>query len=218
MKSTVPHRSRKSSIIGWCVAQIVRMLGLTLRLKVVDPQGILRQRGGAPVIWILWHNRILGMPVFYRRRLRHRKICVLTSASRDGAVLERVMGCFGFLSVRGSSSKRGAIALAELCTTLKSGNDVGITPDGPRGPCYRLAAGPVKLAQLSGAPIVPLRVQYATAWRLKSWDRLFIPKPFSSVQIVLGEPAAVDPSAVDSAFEAERQRIEDLLRPDAADL
>jgi lysophospholipid acyltransferase (LPLAT)-like uncharacterized protein len=100
---------------------------------------------------------------------------------------------------------------------MAEGTDGVLTPDGPRGPCYRMAAGPVKLAQLTGASVQPIKVRYQNAWRLKSWDRFFIPKPFSRVVVTFLPPITVDPSADGDAFEAERRKIEAALMPDMDD-
>ncbi len=212
-KPVIPHASFKASVLGWIAAQFVRLLGWTLRIQLQDQAAAGQVPLGTPCIWLFWHNRILGMPRAYRKWFKRRKMVVLTSASRDGAILAKVMERFGIGSVRGSSSKRGALALAELRAAMEAGMDAVFTPDGPRGPCYRLAPGPIKLAQLAGAPIFPIHVSYAKCWRLKSWDRFMIPKPFSKVTVTFISRVAIDPAADGETFEAERQRVEALLRP-----
>src|SRR5690606_9214875 len=114
----------------------------------------------------------------------HRKAVVLASASHDGAALASAMAVFGLGAVRGSSSRRGVAALIALKRALKSGVDVCITPDGPRGPRYGLQPGVVKLAASSGAPIIPIHVRFSSAWRLNTWDRFVLPKPFSRVHMI----------------------------------
>ena len=130
----------------------------------------------------------------------------LTSTSRDGELIAQFLGRFGIGPVRGSASERGSTALRELIRFLRRGCDVGITPDGSRGPCYEIKPGLVLLAQLSGRRIVPISFEYA--WRTRSWDRFFIPKPFSRVTFVVGEPFDVVKTATPEAFEAERLRCE----------
>jgi lysophospholipid acyltransferase (LPLAT)-like uncharacterized protein len=213
---TQPHRSFKAAFTAWLGGMILKLLGLTWRFRIVDPEGLLKDRNSSAVfIYTLWHNRILCMPVFVRRHVRHRPMCVLTSASRDGAVLSGVVARFGFSAVRGSSSRRGAQALTELVDVLKSGSDVVITPDGPRGPCYDFAPGAVKLAQLTGCPIVALRVTYSRAWRLKTWDKFYFPKPFSRVEVELLPRVLVDAGLEGDAFDAVSQQLKTAMGGDS---
>ena len=119
---------------------------------------------------------------------------------------------FGVKTVRGSSSRRGVAALIALKKALAAGEHLFITPDGPRGPRYHLQPGVVKLAQSSGAPIVSVRFYHSSSWRLKSWDRFHIPKPFSKVVINISDAIHV-PSKIDkNDFETYRKKVEDALR------
>ena len=136
----------------------------------------------------------------------------MISASRDGELITRFLARFGLTAVRGSANRRGSGALRELAGWIKRGHDVGITPDGSRGPCYEIKPGLVLLAQLSGRPLLPIRLEYSSAWRTKSWDRFFIPRPFSRVTFIVGEPLVVRRTTNAEEFEAERQRCEDAMR------
>ena len=126
------------------------------------------------------------------------------------------MAHFQIKSVRGSSSRRGSAALREMAAVLAAGGDIGISPDGPRGPKYQLHPGAIKLAQLTGAPIMPLHVAYSRYWELKSWDAFRIPKPFARVSVVVGEPFAVPRDLDQEAFEAMRVNLETVLIQGAA--
>ena len=98
---------------------------------------------------------------------------------------------------------------------VDEGTDVFVTPDGPRGPRYRVNPGIVLLAQKTGAPVMPVRVTYSRCLRLKSWDRFMIPLPFARVDVVLDTPldfAAVEGNA---DFERERARLELILQEGA---
>ena len=146
------------------------------------------------------------------RRIRPRAF-VLTSLSQDGEWLARLAGRFGFGAARGSARRRGPEALRELVGLLRAGHDVAVTPDGSRGPVYRLKGGVVLLAQLSGARIVPVSVDFSRAWRLRSWDGFFVPKPFARVTLRVGEPLVVPPtSSSETDFDRERARVEAALR------
>lgn len=195
--------------IGALVAAVIRVFGRTLRMDIEDRCGLLSPDLKQPVIWTFWHNRMFVVPLL-RERVPHRRGAVLTSASRDGEIIAAVMSRFGLQSVRGSTSRRGAVALLQLTGALERGLDVAVTPDGPRGPMYKLGSGVVFLARQTGAAILPIRIEYSRAVRLKSWDRFMIPLPFSKVRIVCDELIFVPPE-VDT--EAERARIEQIMQP-----
>jgi hypothetical protein len=121
------------------------------------------------------------------------------------------MGVFGIGAVRGSSSRRAVAALIGMKRALKEGLDVSITPDGPRGPRYVFHPGVVKLAESSGAAIVPIHIRFSSAWRLKTWDRFVLPKPFSRVHVVFDDFIRIPKGLDEVAFEAERERVEKIL-------
>jgi hypothetical protein len=135
----------------------------------------------------------------------------LISASRDGELLADAIKRFGFDVVRGSSSRLGASAILQLEGVLASGRDVVITPDGPRGPAYELGPGIVFLAQKSGAAVVPINMEYSSCWRIKSWDRFIVPRPFARVRVIIGAPYRVRSTSTDDEFEAERLRLQNAM-------
>ena len=141
---------------------------------------------------------------------------VLTSASRDGMWLGELAGRLGMGSVRGSSSRRGAVAMREMLEKVSQGYDIAITPDGPRGPKYHLGAGLVYLAQNAGLPVVTIHAEFGRCTRLRSWDRFAIPLPLSRLDVTLGPILTVPRTADEAAFESERRKIESVLR-DRAD-
>ncbi|MCP5551151.1 MAG: lysophospholipid acyltransferase family protein [Akkermansiaceae bacterium] len=205
----------KARMLGRAAATVIGLLCRTLRIEIEDRAGILAKRPDHALIWVFWHNRLLAMPSVYRRHLKDRRGAVLTSPSRDGAVLAAAMACFGVSSVRGSSSKRGAVAMREMAEWIGRGYDMVFTPDGPRGPRYRLAAGPIRLAQKTGAPIFPIRVEYVSAWVFhRSWDRFRVPKPFSRVRVIFEPYETIDAAAEGDRFEEERGRIERVMNPE----
>jgi len=198
---------------GTLVAAVIRAIGCTMRLRIEDRAGVLDAGTKQPLIWTFWHNRMFVVPLL-RLRVPHREGAVLTSASRDGEIIAAVMRRFHLRSVRGSSSRRGATALLQLSSALEGGEDVAVTPDGPRGPCYRLGPGVVFLARQTGAAILPIHVEYSRAIRLKSWDRFMIPWPFSTARVVFDQPITI---SAEGDLEEERARIERLLRVGAAE-
>jgi hypothetical protein len=204
MPAEVPHQSWKTRLVGWGAGAVLWLVGATLRKKIiVDPQLQLRLAQG-PVIFLFWHNRIFVMPVAYARAIAPHPVSVLTSASKDGALLAQSMAFFGIGAVRGSSSKRGAVALVQMKRLLAQGCSMAITPDGPRGPKYVFAGGALKLAELAAVPLVPVEVKYQRFWALRSWDGFRIPKPFSRVEVVFHAPTPWTP---DPGLEGSLQNI-----------
>ena len=194
------------------IATLIRAVCITVRFRLDDQGGISKRAPKDPLIWLFWHNRVFSVPFIYRKFLSERSGAVLTSPSRDGEIIAQVMKRFGCAAVRGSSNKRPAAALRELVGWLKGGNDIAITPDGPRGPVYELQAGVIKVAQLTKVPVFPIHVRYSRCFRLKSWDRFMIPWPFSRVDVTFGELIEVARTRSDEEFEAERLKLETILR------
>ena len=177
-------------------ACLVRGLGRTLRLAV-DGADVLDPlwRGQRPLIYAVWHGRILMIPWLnarLRRTVGARPARVLASRSSDGELITRYVRRFGLDVVRGSSSRGGSVALRALAAALRDGEDVALIPDGPRGPSRQAKPGVVVLAALSGAPIVPLGFAARPAWHLASWDEFMIPLPFARAAAVFGAPVVVD--------------------------
>lgn len=218
-KSSEIRSSRKGELVGFLAGWLMRCWSKTLRFEIDDRCGITEPDPLLqPVILALWHNRIFTIPpVWAKTAGKFRKAVVLTSASKDGAILSRAMGVFGIGAVRGSSSRRAVAALIGMKRALSEGLDVCITPDGPRGPRYEFQPGIIKVAQTSGAPIVPIHVAYQSAWRLNTWDQMVIPKPFSRVRVVFDEKLVVLPGLDETAFEARRDEIHAILRAGADD-
>jgi lysophospholipid acyltransferase (LPLAT)-like uncharacterized protein len=158
-------------------------------------------------IFVFWHQRLLCLVYTHRRRGGH----VLVSRSRDGELIASLLTGLGFAPVRGSSRRGGAEAVRELLGVAGDGRDVGITPDGPRGPAKVCKPGAVYMASRSGLPLVPLSAAYRRCWTLRSWDRFQLPWPFTSAVVHAGEPMWV-PADLDAAgVEHWRRRLEAAL-------
>jgi len=202
-------------------ALLVRILGSTLRVRLRGEDEIVPLwREGRPVIYVMWHGRILLVPWLNARLRRSRGArtpIVLASRSRDGELLARYVGCFGVSAVRGSSSRGGDVGLRQLARAVRSGTDVAIVPDGPRGPAEQLQPGVVTLAVLTGAPVVPVAVGAWPSRRLHSWDRFLVPWPFARCVLVLGTPVHVERTAdrERAGKELERALAEVTARADA---
>lgn len=204
---------RKSSMLGTLAGWCMKLLAFTLRIEIRDESGIGSPgKHVEPVIYALWHNRIFTVPAAWHRLCGgRRKVVVMASASHDGDMVARAMAVFGMGAVRGSSSRRGVAALVGLKRQLAAGTDVCLTPDGPRGPRYVLQPGVVKLAQSSGAPVVPVHARFSNAWRLGTWDGFVIPKPFSRVLVTFAAPVYVPRDCDDAAFDEQCRCLQRLL-------
>ena len=165
-----------------------------------------------PVIITLWHNRLFLAGEWQRRYRRDRKCFGLISGSRDGAWLEAFYGWSGIHSVRGSSNRGGSKAIRDLVRKLKDGLDIGITPDGSRGPCYVAKPGGLLVAKISRAPFLLVSFEYGWHLKLKSWDRFVLPFPFSKVRVRTELIRPDDILSNDSVEEACKVLGEELMK------
>jgi lysophospholipid acyltransferase (LPLAT)-like uncharacterized protein len=201
-------------LVRWLVAfgfRLLHLLGRTLRYEIDDRAGIVGRPVTANYIGALWHNRLLIFPLILRRFFPQRHGAALISASRDGDLLTDGIQRFGYEVVRGSSSRLGASAILQLGEVLASHGDVVITPDGPRGPAYELGPGIIFLAQKTGAPVLPVNLEYSSCWRIKSWDRFIVPRPFAKVRVIIGAPYRVRSTSTPEEFEAERLALQNAM-------
>jgi len=198
----------------WLIAFGFRLLQLwarTLRFEIEDRAGVVGRPVTENYIGALWHNRLLVFPFVLRRFLPQRHGAALISASRDGDLIADVVQRFGYDVIRGSSSRLGTSALLHLTGVLMSGSDVVITPDGPRGPAYELGPGIIFLAQKSGAAVVPMNLEYSHCWRLGSWDRFIVPRPFAKVRVLINRPYRVTATTTPEEFESERVSLQNAM-------
>ncbi len=159
-----------------------------------------------PKIYVFWHENIL-LPLFLRG---HANISMLLSRHSDADILAHVARLMGFGVVRGSTFKGGSVALRELAERARR-EHLTITPDGPRGPRRRLAPGCVFLASTLGIPIVAMGIGYDRPWRVGTWDRFAIPRPWSRARGVVSRAIRVPQDVDREAFEWHRAGIERLL-------
>lgn len=194
------------ALVAVVVSAILRLIGLTLRPTMsFDPDTIdpaLTQYHFR--IFPFWHRCVLPATCLFRNR----NLAVMTSRSADGEYIARVIQKFGYLAIRGSSSRGGSQALLELRTLLQNNGSAVFTIDGPRGPRYVAKRGPVLLASMTGAPIIPFYVAVQRAWILNSWDRFVVPKPFSRIHTHFGNKIHVPPNLDDDAIEEYRLKMQ----------
>jgi lysophospholipid acyltransferase (LPLAT)-like uncharacterized protein len=180
--SSVP---KPPKVIPFLIWLMVSVLGRTWRFNVVSPPGVdIFDAGASPKIYCFWHSALLVVSYLFR----HTGKAAIVSKSRDGLIAAGVAARLGHAAVYGSSRRGGAGALRDGVRALRAGRSLGITPDGPKGPPEAVKAGAAQIAIMSGAPVVTIKVNTKSAWRLKSWDRFMIPYPFAKIDVVLSEP------------------------------
>jgi lysophospholipid acyltransferase (LPLAT)-like uncharacterized protein len=196
--------------VRWTVragTALIRLLAMTWRVRVEnDAELNVARATNRRVIYMLWHGELL--PLLWHHR--GRKIAVVISEHRDGEIIARIAERLGYTTVRGSSSRGGSRALIGLMRAIESGRDGAVTPDGPRGPAHVFAPGAAIASQRTGAPLLPVRASASRAWRLKSWDRFLVPKPFALVRVVYGPLTPVDAASPRDAAE-QAPRLQALL-------
>jgi lysophospholipid acyltransferase (LPLAT)-like uncharacterized protein len=164
-----------------------------------------RQR--RPVIILIWHGKIFLAPYFFRKR----EIMPLISPSDDGEIIAQIVSRWGYKVLRGSSSHSIIRAWSEMRQELKSGGQVIIVPDGPRGPNREMKPGALKLARDTGAYLIPFTFSSSKKKILRSWDNFMIPTPFSRVVVTFGEPLSIEKGLTEKDLERERLRLESLF-------
>jgi lysophospholipid acyltransferase (LPLAT)-like uncharacterized protein len=205
---------------AWTGSLVIRLLRRTVRLRYHDDATIRGwETGDQRFLLAFWHRHLLLMRYAYRGR----RMCVLVSRSKDGELIARVMSHLGIRTSRGSSSRGGSFGLRDMLRAARSGSDLAITPDGPRGPLREVQPGVVLLAAASGLPMIPVAIAASRAREVGSWDRMPVPLPGSRVEIVYGEPLRVPRGAgaeewaprVREALLAVEARAEALARREA---
>ena len=162
---------------------------------------------GEAYIFVAWHGDLVCQPMNYFKNRPNGTIKTLISQSKDGEIISRIYSLFGGGSIRGSSSKGATKALISTIREIKSGVDIAITPDGPRGPMHTVADGVIAIAKKSGARIVVLNSKPKSYWQFNSWDKFFLPKPFGRIDFFMSEPFDVS----DLEFEEARSFIKNKM-------
>jgi lysophospholipid acyltransferase (LPLAT)-like uncharacterized protein len=185
----------------------IAALGSSLSWRVEGLHHLQFEGDGRRPIMAFWHGRVLTATYYFRNR----GIVVMISENFDGEWIARIIESFGYGTSRGSTSRGGQRALLQLKREMADGRPAGFAVDGPRGPARKVQPGVVWLAKLTGHPVVPFHMEASKYWSLGSWDRTQIPKPFSVVSLVVGEPIDVAPDLDEGGIEAKRLEVEESL-------
>ncbi|MEE4312359.1 MAG: lysophospholipid acyltransferase family protein [candidate division KSB1 bacterium] len=187
---------------GWL---FILLLGKLSFVKLVGLKHLRRvKKEGAPLIYVLWHGRIM-LPIYIHR---NQGITAMVSLHDDGEMISQAVHRLGYKTVRGSSTRGGKEAFYKMLDVLKNGGECTIMPDGPRGPRHKLKPGALFLAQQSGAYILPLSFRCKHPVEFKSWDRFNLITPFSRSVAVYGEPIRVPRELSEQEIEFYTEKIE----------
>lgn len=201
----------KTAFFRWLIcflaANYIRFVHLTSRARYAfHEQAVEYMQGKRPVVFAFWHGRLLMIP---KMRPPGRSMNVLISTHRDGEMIARTMHHFGFATIRGSSTRGGANAARGALRALKLGENVAVTPDGPKGPSMKLQPGVVTIAAIAGVPVIPLTFSCTRYKRMKTWDRFLIALPFGTIYYFAGPPMRGDtPEALEAALIRQAQEAD----------
>jgi lysophospholipid acyltransferase (LPLAT)-like uncharacterized protein len=195
--------------ISWAAYLLIFLIGCTLHYEESsEPGGVADGEFPEPLtIGAFWHRAVIPATWYFRGH----GMAVMTSSSFDGEYIARIIERFGFSAVRGSSSRGGSAALLGMNRALAGGDIAAFTIDGPRGPRYVAKFGPVKLAKMSGAPILCFYLAVDRAWILRSWDAMMIPRPFSRVHVRWTKLIYLPPEATDEQMDECYRQMQDSL-------
>jgi hypothetical protein len=194
------------AVVPRIIWALLWLISRTWRFETIAEEGAIALpygEGARAEIYCFWHQCVLPCAVYFRRT----HATILISRSFDGELITRTLGLFGFRAVRGSSSRSAREGLLGLRRVIEAGEPAIFTADGPRGPIYRTKMGPIKLAQLTGAPIGAFHLEPERAWVMRSWDRFLVPKPFTRIVVSWSLYTRVLTDLGEEQFEPKREEL-----------
>lgn len=196
-------------ILGRLIGSALWILGTTWKYKIHFK--CKREDISHSAVMMVWHNRIFAAPEAWRQLGESCPMGFLTSASKDGTLVAQALAVFGLEGVRGSSSRRGVAALSKMKRDMRQGHSYTMTPDGPKGPLYEIKEGSLRLAQMTKCPIIPVAIQINKCWRINTWDKLCIPKPFSTIEVCFNEQFWIPEDLTEEGFSRYSSLIEKAM-------
>ncbi len=194
------------AVLPRLVWALLWLVSRTWRFEVIAEEGVVPvlagQKAGAE-IYCFWHQCVLACTAYFRNS----GAVILVSRSFDGELIARVLRLFGFDAARGSSSRGSHGGVLGLKRAIESGRTAIFTADGPRGPIYETKMGPIKLAQMTGAPIGAFHLEPERAWTMGSWDRFLVPKPFTRIVVSWVRWTRVPADLAAEQFEPKREEL-----------
>ena len=194
------------AVVPPVVSAMLWLVSRTWRFEVIAEEGVIPVLFGerpGPEIYCFWHQCVFPCTVYFR----HSRAVILISRSLDGELITRILRIWGFDAVRGSSSRGAREGLLGLRHIIETGGTAIFTADGPRGPIYQTKMGPIKLAQMTGAPIGAFHLEPERAWTMSSWDRFLVPKPFTRIVVSWAQWTRVPADLPAEEFEPKREEL-----------
>lgn len=194
----------KKTLLPYLLQLFVRFIYMTNKKHYHYPESV---EENVPLIVSMWHGDLLMQPLNYRHFRKNGRIKVIVSEHRDGELIKKIVQYLGVGGIDGSSSKGGLKALMNAIKEIKEGNDVAITPDGPRGPRFSIANGIVAIAQKTHCKIVALNSKPTKYWQFNSWDKFIVPKPFGTIHFYVSEPFEIENLEQDDAKNLIKEKL-----------
>jgi lysophospholipid acyltransferase (LPLAT)-like uncharacterized protein len=192
-------------LVAWTAGPLVSLLARTWRIETVaEPPWSRIERDRIPYVLLCWHDGLL--PLLWQHR--HRGITMVVSEARDGRYLAAYARRLGYREAWGSSTRGGVRAMLGAVRALRAGGGAAFTPDGPRGPRRAFKGGALLAAQRGAAEVIPMHAGAERGWRLSTWDRMLVPKPFARVRVAYGDRFRVEPGEAGLAAARERALVE----------
>ena len=198
------------AVVPRVVWALLWVVSRTWRFEEIAPDGVtplIMGLGAGREIFCFWHQCVLPCTVYFRQT----HATILISQSFDGELITRILEMFGFHAVRGSSSRGAREGLLGLAQVIDGGAPAIFTADGPRGPIYRTKMGPIKLAQMTSAPIGCFHLEPEHAWTMRSWDRFMVPRPFTRIVVSWGPWTQVSTDLSAEEFENKREELNSAI-------
>lgn len=192
-----------TKVVPFFMQLVVRFIYLTNKKVFHHPKIDLNES----FIVAFWHGELLMQPFNYKKLKPHGKVSAMISEHKDGEAITRTVEYLGIHSIRGSSSKGGAKALISAIREIKGGDDIAITPDGPRGPRHSVADGIVAIHKKTNARILMFNCKPTKYWQFKSWDKFIVPKPFGTLEFFISEPLDLKDLEIQQAKELVRKSM-----------
>jgi len=171
------------NIVPFIGSLLIRLLYITNKKVFHAPKTLTDEN----FIMACWHGELLMIPYAYTHYKKTPKVKLVISEHFDGNLIAKTLNKFGFGTIRGSSTRGGVKALLEAIKSLKSGSDIGITPDGPKGPRHEVHDGIVVMAQKAKKKIILVEIKPTKYWQISSWDKFIIPKPFGTINYYISD-------------------------------
>ena len=198
----------KLFIIPFLIRVIMGLITLTCRVRWINKDAYQQaMQSDQAFILSMWHNSC----TIAAWVMKGSRITVMVSDSKDGEYVSRLASYFGINTIRGSSSSGSEKAIRSALRLLAQKKPIAITPDGPRGPIYKMKSGALWFAASSKSPIIPLHIESSRQWVFNSWDKHCFPKPFSTIYVGIGDPIYLEREELETDIDQVMLQVEEKM-------